>query len=465
VAEGSKPLWWGKLRERVELLGFVYRMHGGVLSAMREFLSELDRTGDLVHIKREVSTKFEAAALAKKLDGKPVIFESLREADMYMVAMGVCGTRRNVARALGVTEDALLKRIIKAIENPSPVRLTNDARCQEAVEDTVDLRSIPILTYCERDGGPYATAGIVVAKDMEYGYNASYHRLMVIGKDSLAIRILPRHLDEFVKRGDREVAISFGNHPAFLFAAAVSCEIGKSELAIASSLREARYAKCTTNESIVPANCELVLEGTITDELVDEGPFPDITGAYDIVRKQRVVKVKRVTRRHEPIYQAILPAGAEHRILMGMPREATIYREVSKVCQCMDVCLTAGGSSWLHAVIKIRKANEEDPKNALEAAFKGHPSLKHVVIVDEDIDISDPNAVEWALATRAQFDRDLILMPGEYGSSLDPSADQVTRKTCKVGVDATMPLEGPREGFAKARIPGEDHLMLEDYLG
>ena len=114
---------------------------------------------------------------------------------------------------------------------------------------------------------------------------------------------------------------------------------------------------------------------------------------------------------------------------MGMPREATIFREVGKVCQCLDVRLTSGGSSWLHAVIKIRKAREEDPRNALEAAFKGHPSLKHAIVVDEDIDIDDPNAVEWALATRAQFDRDLIIMPGQYGSSLDPSADQVTRKT------------------------------------
>lgn len=428
-------------------------------------MSELDRTGDLVHIKREVSARYEIAALAKKLDGKAVIFDSVREASQYVVALGVCGTRRNLARALGVREEVLLERVTEAIGNPSAIQVSNDARCQEVIENSVDLRSIPVLTHCERDGGPYATAGVVIAKDEEYGYNASYHRLLVIGKDRVAIRILPRHLDEFVKRGDREVAISFGNHPAFLFAAAVSCEIGKSELAIASNLRDMKFAKPTTNESLVPANCELVLEGTITDELVDEGPFPDITGAYDIVRKQRVVKVKRVTHRKGPIYQAILPAGAEHRILMGMPREATIFREVSKVCRCLDVRLTAGGSSWLHAVVKIRKESEEDPRRALDAAFRGHPSLKHAIIVDEDIDIDDANSVEWALATRSQFDRDLTLMPGEYGSSLDPSADQVTRRTCKAGIDATIPLEGPRDGFAKAKIPGEENLMVEDYLG
>jgi UbiD family decarboxylase len=214
----------------------------------------------------------------------------------------------------------------------------------------------------------------------------------------------------------------------------------------------------------VPADCELVLEGDVTDELVDEGPFPDIVGTYDIVRKQRVIKINRITHRRNPIYQALLPGGMEHRFLMGTPREATMFREVSRVCECIDVRLTAGGSSWLNGVVKIRKRKEEDAENALEAAFRGHPSLKQAVVVDEDIDIEDPNAVEWAIATRTQMDRDLSLRPGELGSSLDPSADQVSRRTCKVRIDATIPLDAPRDGFVKSRIPREDEIKLEDYL-
>jgi UbiD family decarboxylase len=225
-----------------------------------------------------------------------------------------------------------------------------------------------------------------------------------------------------------------------------------------------RFAKCLTNDSLVPSDCELVLEGVVTDELVDEGPFPDIIGSYDIVRKQRVIKINRITHRSNPIYQAILPGGIEHRFLMGTPREATMFREVSRVCECVDVRLTAGGSSWLHAVVKIRKRKEDDPRNALEAAFRGHPSLKQAVVVDEDIDVQDPNAVEWAVATRTQMDRDLVLKPGELGSSLDPSADQVTRKTCKVGLDATIPLDVSKEGFVKARIPMQEEVRAEDYL-
>ncbi len=431
---------------------------------MRDFLADLGRTGELAHVEKAVSTKYEIAAVASKLDGKALLFENVREAGGYRVVTGVCGTREALARSLGLRSDQVLTKVLESIERPKPFRTVEKAPCQEMVEDEVDLYKVPILTHCERDGGPYVTSGIAVAHDREYGYNASFHRLMLIGKDRFAARILPRHLNEFIKRGDRDVGITIGNHPAFLFASAVSCEIGKSELEIANALKEMSFVKCQTNDSLVPAECEVVLEGVVTDELVDEGPFPDIVGSYDIVRKQRVIKINRITHRKDPIYQAILPGGIEHRFLMGTPREATMFREVSKVCECLDVRLTAGGSSWLHGVVKIRKKQEEDASRALEAAFRGHQSLKQAVVVDDDIDIEDPDAVEWALATRTQMDKDLILKPGEYGSSLDPSADQVTRKTCKVGIDATIPLGAAREGFLKSKIPHQDEVRTEDYV-
>jgi len=431
---------------------------------MREFLTELDRTNDLAHVKREVSTRYEIAAVSSKLDGKPLLFENIREATGYRVATGVCGTRALLARALGLDAGQLLPKILDSIENPKPFRTVDHAPCQEVVEDKTDLYGLPILTHCEKDGGPYVTAGIAVAHDREYGYNASYHRLMIIGKDRVAARILPRHLDEFIRRGNREVGITIGNHPAFLFGSAISCEIGKSELAIANGLKEMSYVKCITNDSLVPADCEIVLEGVVTDEFVDEGPFPDIVGTYDIARKQRVIKINKITHRRNPIYQVILPGGIEHMFLMGTPREATMLREVSRVCECLDVRLTAGGCSWLHGVVKIRKKKDEDARNALDAAFRGHPSLKQAVVVDEDIDIEDPTAVEWAIATRTQMDRDLTLRPGELGSSLDPSADQVTRKTTKVAIDATIPFGARKDGFLKSVIPGANDTRVEDYL-
>ena len=430
---------------------------------MRDFLAELDATHDLRRVHKEVTARHEIAAVTKKLDGMPLFFENVRESREYKVATGVCGTRSLLARALNVDANSLLDRVLESIENPKPITIVRRGPCQEVVESDVDLRRIPILTHYEQDGGPYITASIIVAKDPEYGYNASFHRLMVIGKDRVVARILPRHLDEFIKRGTREVGITVGNHPAFLFASAISCEIGKSELAIANRLKEMKFVKCV-NDALVPAESEIVMEGTVTDEFVDEGPFPDIIGAYDIVRKQRVVKINKISHRENPIYQAILPGGVEHKFLMGTPREATIFKEVKTVCDCVDVRLTSGGSSWLHAVVKIRKTREEDTKNAMAAAFKGHPSLKHVVVVDEDIDIESSEDVEWAVATRSQLDRGLVLRRNELGSSLDPSADQVTRRTCKAGIDATIPLGRPRDGFLKAKIPMEDEVSTEEYL-
>jgi UbiD family decarboxylase len=141
---------------------------------------------------------------------------------------------------------------------------------------------------------------------------------------------------------------------------------------------------------------------------------------------------------------------------MGLPREATIFYEVSRVCECLDVRLTPGSGGWLNAIVKIRKKNEEDGRKAIEAAFKGHESLKYVVVVDEDIDIDNPEEVEWAISTRTQLDRDLIIKPSEKGSSLDPSADQITRLTCKAGIDATIPTIIEKERFQKAIIPKVD---------
>jgi len=238
------------------------------MTGMRGFLEDLDKTGDLTRIMREVSPRYEIAAVANRLDGKPLLFDNVRDTE-YRVAMGVCGTRAMLAGSIGKRPEDLLTTVLDSIEHPKPLEVVKDAPCQEVVEDHVDLHKIPILTHCERDGGPYVTAGIAVAHDREYGYNASFHRLMVLGKDRVAARILPRHLDEFIKRGDREVGITLGNHPAFLFASAVSCELGKSELQIANAMKEMSYAKCRTNGALVPADCELVLEGVVTDETVD----------------------------------------------------------------------------------------------------------------------------------------------------------------------------------------------------
>ena len=151
--------------------------------------------------------------------------------------------------------------------------------------------------------------------------------------------------------------------------------------------------------------------------------------------------VDKIYHKKDPIWHVLLPGHWEHKLLMGMPREPTIFNEVNKVAKCTGVNITPGGCSWLHAVVSIEKKSEEDGRKAIDAAFAGHKSLKRAIIVDSDINIDDPNDVEWALATRFQADKDLIIKENEKGSSLDPSANPETYITAKMGMDATMPLK------------------------
>jgi UbiD family decarboxylase len=174
----------------------------------------------------------------------------------------------------------------------------------------------------------------------------------------------------------------------------------------------------------------------------------------DFVRPGPIIEIDCITHRRDPIYQALLPGRLEHKLLMGMPREPTIYAAVNQVCRCTNVTITPGGTSWLHAVVQIEKRGPGDGRAAIEAAFRGHSSLKHVVVVDTDINPYDPAEVEWAIATRFQADRDLVVLADQPGSSLDPSATHqpgMKSLTAKMGLDATIPWDADRADFEKVR--------------
>ncbi len=431
---------------------------------MRTFLSHLDEKGILIRVQRKASPKYEIPALMKKLDGKPVLFENVA-GSQFKIAGNLCSSRQLLAESLSISPQKLIPRLVEAMEKPSEPEIVNDGRCLEVVEP-VNLTRLPILTHTEKDGAPYVTAGVVTVRDPEYGRNISIHRLMLLDEKRFAIRVVEeRDLDLYLKRagGELDAAITIGNHPSVLMAAATSLSPDVDEYTIANSLKPLRLVKCKSVDLEVPADAEILLEARITKELVEEGPFPDITGTYDIVREQPVVEVRRFSHARDAIYQAILPGGMEHRVLMGLPREPAIFREVNKQCECLDVLLTPGGCSWLHCVVKIKKKHPDDGLKAIEAAFRAHKSLKHVVVVDEDIDIHDPYSVEYAIATRFQASKNLVVKMGR-GSSLDPSADQRTRETSKAGVDATIPFDKQREKFTLARIPGYESIKVEDYV-
>jgi len=430
--------------------------------SLRQFLKMLESDGELIRLKRPFSTRFEIARLLKKHDkGKAIVVEKVAESELSVVG-NVLSKRNRLLKAVNCVDyKELYSKLLNACNSPVKTRVKDDAPFLEI--RLKSLKELPILTHFEKDGGPYITAGIVVARDPESDFqNASFHRLMLLDDKRMAIRIVPRHLfriDLKYERMNRDtpIAIFIGAHPAVLLSAASSPAYGVNELHVANKLMEGSLDTSLLPETglEVPRHSEIVLEGRILRGVkAKEGPFVDIVGLYDIVREQPVVEIDRIYVREKAYYQALLPAGSEHMILMGFHREAQIWEYVSKIADVKAVKLTEGGGGWLHCIISIRKMTEGDAKNVIMAAFAAHPSLKTIVVVDEDIDIEDPVDVEWALATRFQADRGIVIIKGARGSSLDPSADQVRMLTTKMGIDATVPLDRPRDLFTKARIPG-----------
>jgi len=421
---------------------------------LREFIEELQKNGELTKITKPVSTEYEIAGIINALGEKPVYFEKVKESS-YQVVAGLVSSKELICRSMSITKEQLLPKLLSAIEKPIPPQLVEKGACQEVLETDVDLTKLPIMHYTDRDGGKYIASAVSIIKDPELGRNMCFHRLMLKDKKHFIARIVEnRGTDTALKKagGELDIAICLGNSTPVLLAAATTMPMGVDELGMANALEKTDLVKCKTINLEVPANCEFVLEGRITSEKASEGPFLDLTGIVDRTRQQPVVEIKAITYRKNPIYQTILAGRNEHKFLMGMPKEPTIFKEVSKVCQCKDVYITPGGCSWLHAIVQIKKQDAEDGKRAIAATFKGHGSLKHCVIVDEDINIYDPHDIEWAIATRFQADKNAVILSNQPGSSLDPSGDLSEGKkatTAKAGLDATAPLVSTGKGFNK----------------
>ena len=426
--------------------------------SLRSYLHDLTERQALTHIKPTVSTQFEAAGLLKKLEPVPVLFEQVAGSPFRLAGNLFC-SKAAFAAYFDLLPAEIIPTLVRAIEQRTPCPQVSSAPCQEVVNLHPDLDALPILRHCMRDGGNYISAGVFVSRHPRYGQNLDFHRAMQLSQTELAVRVVRgRHFDTFLNElGEMEVAICIGLPPNILAAAATSVALGINELEIANALEPVPVVQARTVDLLVPAEAEFVLEGTVyRDRRHAEGPFVDLTETYDVVREEPVMTVRAITHRRDAIWQALLPGGLEHKLLMGMPREPTIFQRVNQVARCLDVHINPGGCSWLHAIVQIDKQHEDDGKKAIAAAFTGHRSGKHVFVVDRDIDIYDPLQVEWAMATRFQGDQDLVMLPKEPGSSLDPSAEPGTYLTTKVGFDLTRPLAAKGKDFSRAVFPEVD---------
>ena len=431
--------------------------------SLRSFLQTLEQRNQLIKINKPVSKTYESAGILKQLEPQPVLFENIKESNFRVIGNLFC-SKQMVADYLGISPNEIIPTLTKAIEERSPCEVVTEAACQEVIIEQPDLDQIPILKHCAEDCGNYISSGIVIAKHPQHGQNVDFHRCMQFSPTEMAVRVVrSRHFDAFLQDRKRiDVAICIGNAPSVLTAAATSVEIGVNELEIANALEALQVVKAHSVDVFVPAETEFVLEGTVyLDRRHAEGPFVDLTETYDVVRQEPVFEVKVITHRNDALWQALLPGALEHKLLMGMPREPTIFRKVNEVVNCLDVHINPGGCSWLHAIVQIDKQHPDDGRKAIEAAFAGHRSCKHVYVVDGDIDIYNPLEVEWALATRFQGDRDLVIKDKAPGSSLDPSAEPGTKNTTRLGFDLTKPLGEQGQHYAKAAFPQVD---LSQYL-
>ncbi len=435
------------------------------MKTLRDFIDELKNENVLKTCKKEVSLKYEMASVLKNKEDTPIIFNEIMETENNMRAVGnIFATKDLVAKYLDVKKEDLINVLTNAIENPSePTEVDFETYpVSKNVIEEPNLYKLPIPIHTDKDGGPYIASGIIITNDKEYGRNCSFHRMMVIDDDKFVVRILNRDLNKYIERagGELDICIVVGCPINVLLASAISTSIDKDELTFANTMMPLNVVKMPNGIS-VPADAEFVFEGKITNEMHDEGSFVDLTETFDVIRKQRVIKVNKIYHRDNALFHVLLPGGLEHKILMGMPREPTIFKEVNKVTKCTGVTITPGGCSWLHAVVGIDKKSDDDGSKAIEAAFNGHKSLKHVVIVDKDVDIHNMQEVEWAIATRVQADKDVKIKPNQKGSSLDPSADPKTYITCKMGIDATIPVEGNKLHYEKAKYM---ELNINEYI-
>lgn len=430
---------------------------------LRNYLTQLEFENQVKHITRPISKTYQVAGVLKQLEPAPVLFETILESP-YRVAGNLFCSKAAFSAYFGIQPSQIIPTLINAIENRSQPEITTNAACHEVVDLQPDLDTLPILRHCENDGGNYISSGVVIVRHPLYGQNVDFHRFMQFSKTEMALRVVRgRNFDTFLRDLKHlDIAICVGNAPNVLAAAATSVPLGTNELEIANALQPIQVTRCKTIDILVPAETEFVLEGTVhLDRLHDEGPFVDLTETYDIIRQEPVFELKGITHRKDAIWHALLPGALEHKLLMGMPREPTIFKKVNEVVHCLDVNVSPGGCSWLHAVVQIDKQQEDDGKKAIEAAFAGHTSCKHVYIVDQDIDIYNPLAVEWAMATRFQGDVDLVIKPRSPGSSLDPSSEAGSHLTTRVGFDLTKPLATRGKSFDKAPFPP---VNLNDFI-
>jgi 2,5-furandicarboxylate decarboxylase 1 len=435
----------------------------------------LDKSGNLLRVKTEVDSRFELAAVAKRLEGgKAVLFEKLKDSP-WPVLTGLLWNRDVVGAMFGMPREQVPFAIADAVaawqKKPGalPGRKLKRGPCNEVIEDRIDLSRLPIPVHAVKDGGAFLDSSIVIARNPLTGApNVSIHRMMVTRKDRMSFLIDPgRHLGEYVdimeKRGEPlPVTINNGVGLAPWIVSSLP-RLGDNKHAVAHHLigRDIDYVQAQTSDVPAYAAAQIVIEAEILPGLREpEGPFAEVTGYYAGREKRWVMRVKAITRRAEPVFHTVL-SGMEVWNAVGFTAEAAIYHAVKRaIPELVAVYLPHGGCGFYEAVVQVRNTRKGIGKDAIRETFKAFRPLQRVVVVDTDVNLRDAVDVDWAITTRFNPDEDLMILPGEDGHILNPmvsiNPDGKGGTVTKLGMDALVPFGAPRERFERVKFRDVD---------
>jgi 2,5-furandicarboxylate decarboxylase 1 len=430
--------------------------------SLRRFLITLTEREALRIISKPASVDFEISAYFSLIgDGPALLFENIPGHDLRVVG-NLLPTRERIALGLETAVADLQRKIVNAIGAPVAPRPMSAGPCQALMVDTPKLGALPVPRFFEHETGPYITAGAVVARDPESGRgNLSFARLKPLGGNRAFIGIAPNHhLAVFARRAadmgrTLPIAVTLGNHPAVLIAAALYLGLGEDELHVAGALLGApvEVVCCGHADLWVPAHCEIVLEGTLNPtERVREGPVSEYHGYYENYGDGYVVEFARLTRRRDAMFQVIQPGYApEHVWIGGEAIAAGLAMSLSqRLPSVRAVAITPGGCGRMHAVVSLSAPRPGDARQAISLGLSAVNLIKRVTVVDDDIDPWDATRVDWAIATRMRADRDLVVVPGAKTDRSDPIEDRGV--IAKLGFDATRKT-GDRDDWTLAAPP------------
>ena len=449
---------------------------------IREFMEKLREKGDIVEIKDELSTLYEISGVMKYMDKynpSTLFFNKVKGYEMPIIG-NLLGRRRRLALAMDIDEDKIGEEYILRRENPvKPVIMDNAPVKEVIIKNNINLKNImPILTHFERDESPYLTSAVTIAKDPETGMRGmGIHRVQIRGDREVGINLGTPPLSTFLKKADEmnkplEIAIAIGMDPITFFSSVIWAPQGIDKFDIAGGLarKPIPLVRCESVDIEVPAYAEFVLEGRLKPNIrVKEGPLGESSGYY-FTFESPIGDIEVVTHRRNPIYHALMPFTTEESVLMDISWELDNMKSLQAVFpNILKVHLKALG---LIAIVQIDKKNENDPKRIIENILSSHPFIKMVAIFDKDIDVYDTEEVEWAIATRSQPDKDIIVKSDMPGFILDPSSiggemvydtPILITKTAKLGIDATKPLD-QLDRFEKIDVPPDVREKVMDIV-